>query len=66
MLTAAYVGNGTIELQTARALPPSRGQVASPLIFGHEMSFDDPSWLDEWTGGAGADVVFEVSGAAAA
>lgn len=39
-----------------------------------ELGFDvlDPSaqdqveWVEEWTGGAGADVVFEVSGAAAA
>ncbi|WP_205328546.1 zinc-binding dehydrogenase [Glycomyces sp. YM15] len=27
---------------------------------------DTTSWVEEWTGGAGADVVFEVSGAAAA
>lgn len=27
---------------------------------------DQQTWVDEWTGGAGADVVFEVSGAAAA
>ena len=27
---------------------------------------DTVSWVEEWTGGAGADVVFEVSGAAAA
>jgi 2-desacetyl-2-hydroxyethyl bacteriochlorophyllide A dehydrogenase len=27
---------------------------------------DQQSWVDEWTGGAGADVVFEVSGSAAA
>ena len=27
---------------------------------------DQVSWVEEWTGGAGADVVFEVSGAAAA
>ncbi|WP_426322025.1 zinc-dependent alcohol dehydrogenase [Microbacterium sp. E-13] len=29
-------------------------------------STDQSAWVDEWTGGAGADVVFEVSGAAAA
>jgi len=29
-------------------------------------STDIVEWVDEWTGGAGADVVFEVSGAAAA
>ncbi len=29
-------------------------------------SADQVAWVDEWTGGAGADVVFEVSGAAAA
>jgi 2-desacetyl-2-hydroxyethyl bacteriochlorophyllide A dehydrogenase len=27
---------------------------------------DQVAWVEEWTGGAGADVVFEVSGAAAA
>jgi 2-desacetyl-2-hydroxyethyl bacteriochlorophyllide A dehydrogenase len=29
-------------------------------------SVDQVAWVEEWTGGAGADVVFEVSGAAAA
>jgi (R,R)-butanediol dehydrogenase / meso-butanediol dehydrogenase / diacetyl reductase len=29
-------------------------------------STDQAAWVDEWTGGAGADVAFEVSGAAAA
>lgn len=51
-----------IELASAR-----RAQIAA-------LGFDtlDPSetdqndWVDRWTGGAGADVVFEVSGAAAA
>jgi threonine dehydrogenase-like Zn-dependent dehydrogenase len=27
---------------------------------------DQVAWVEQWTGGAGADVVFEVSGAAAA
>lgn len=31
----------------------------------HPKNFDDPAWIDEWTSGAGADVVFEVSGSAA-
>lgn len=47
--------------------PTRRAQVA-------EMGFqtldprgdDNVAWVQEWTGGAGADVVFEVSGAAAA
>ena len=30
------------------------------------MAADQVAWVEEWTGGAGADVVFEVSGAAAA
>lgn len=30
------------------------------------MAGDQVAWVEEWTGGAGADVVFEVSGAAAA
>jgi (R,R)-butanediol dehydrogenase / meso-butanediol dehydrogenase / diacetyl reductase len=29
-------------------------------------SVDQVAWIEEWTGGAGADVVFEVSGSAAA
>jgi len=30
------------------------------------IAADQVAWVEEWTGGAGADVVFEVSGAAAA
>ncbi len=30
------------------------------------LAVDQVAWVEEWTGGAGADVVFEVSGAAAA
>ena len=33
MLTAAYVGNRTIELQRARAVPPDRGQVRIHVAF---------------------------------
>lgn len=48
-------------------LDPTRRELAAELGFTalHPEGFDDPTWLDEWTGGAGADVVFEVSGAAA-
>ncbi|HEY5201532.1 MAG TPA: alcohol dehydrogenase catalytic domain-containing protein [Acidothermaceae bacterium] len=48
-------------------LDPTRRALAAELGFTalHPEDFDDPAWLDEWTGGAGADVVFEVSGAAA-
>jgi (R,R)-butanediol dehydrogenase/meso-butanediol dehydrogenase/diacetyl reductase len=48
-------------------LDPTRRAVASQLGF-HALSpsdFDEPAWLDQWTIGAGADVVLEVSGAAA-
>jgi (R,R)-butanediol dehydrogenase / meso-butanediol dehydrogenase / diacetyl reductase len=51
-----------IELDTAR-----RGQIGD---LGFETldptTVDQVEWVTEWTGGAGADVVFEVSGAAAA
>ena len=47
--------------------PRRRDQVAS-LGFGtiDPREVDQVAWVEEWTGGAGADVVFEVSGAAAA
>jgi 2-desacetyl-2-hydroxyethyl bacteriochlorophyllide A dehydrogenase len=51
-----------IELDAAR-----RGQIGD---LGFETldptAVDQVTWVEEWTGGAGADVVFEVSGAAAA
>jgi (R,R)-butanediol dehydrogenase / meso-butanediol dehydrogenase / diacetyl reductase len=52
---------------TVVELDPTRRARAAELGFLalHPENFDDPAWLDEWTGGAGADVVFEVSGAAA-
>jgi (R,R)-butanediol dehydrogenase/meso-butanediol dehydrogenase/diacetyl reductase len=48
-------------------LDPTRRALAAELGFiaRHPEDFDDPAWLDEWTSGAGAAVVFEVSGAAA-
>jgi len=47
--------------------PRRRDQVAS-LGFGtiDPREVDQVAWVEEWTGGGGADVVFEVSGAAAA
>jgi (R,R)-butanediol dehydrogenase / meso-butanediol dehydrogenase / diacetyl reductase len=52
---------------TVVELDPKRRLLAAQLDFTalHPQNFDDPVWLDEWTSGAGADVVFEVSGAAA-
>lgn len=47
--------------------PTRRAQVEAlgiPTIDPRET--DQVAWVEEWTGGAGADVVFEVSGAAAA
>jgi 2-desacetyl-2-hydroxyethyl bacteriochlorophyllide A dehydrogenase len=48
-------------------LDPKRRVLAAQLDFTalHPKNFDEPAWLDEWTSGAGADVVFEVSGSAA-
>ena len=60
---ARHVGGdvAVVELDaTRRALAADIGFIAL-----HPKEFDDPAWLNEWTGGAGADVVFEVSGAAA-
>ena len=50
----------------ARSEPPraDRGSSASTTLDPRET--DQVAWVEEWTGGAGADVVFEVSGAAAA
>ncbi|MFC7846959.1 zinc-binding dehydrogenase [Arthrobacter sp. NPDC057388] len=49
-------------------IDPSRRQAIADL--GFEVldpgTQDQTAWVNEWTGGAGADVVFEVSGAAAA
>ena len=52
---------------TVVELDPTRRALAAQLGFTalHPQKFDEPAWLDEWTSGAGADVVFEVSGAAA-
>jgi (R,R)-butanediol dehydrogenase/meso-butanediol dehydrogenase/diacetyl reductase len=60
---ARHVGSDVAVVE----LDPTRRALAAELGFTalHPEDFDDPAWLDEWTGGAGADVVFEVSGAAA-
>ena len=49
-------------------LDPTRRALAKHLGFAafEPEELSRSSWLDEWTAGAGADVVFEVSGAAAA
>ena len=49
-------------------LDPTRRALAEKLGFAAlaPAAANASSWLDEWTSGAGADVVFEVSGAAAA
>jgi (R,R)-butanediol dehydrogenase / meso-butanediol dehydrogenase / diacetyl reductase len=49
-------------------LDPTRRSVAEQLGFValHPQDLEQPSWLDGWTAQAGADVVFEVTGAAAA
>ena len=52
---------------TVVELDPSRRTRAAELGLAalHPQELDDPAWLENWKGGAGADVVFEVSGAAA-
>jgi 2-desacetyl-2-hydroxyethyl bacteriochlorophyllide A dehydrogenase len=51
-----------IELEPAR-----RAQIgALGFVTLDPREVDQVQWVEEWTGGAGADVVFEVSGAAAA
>jgi (R,R)-butanediol dehydrogenase/meso-butanediol dehydrogenase/diacetyl reductase len=49
-------------------LDPTRRALAGQLGFSAlaPQESNESSWLADWTGGAGADVVFEVSGAAAA
>ena len=45
---------------------PGRRLAAASMGFQVLEPADQVSWVESWTGGAGADVVFEVSGAAAA
>jgi 2-desacetyl-2-hydroxyethyl bacteriochlorophyllide A dehydrogenase len=49
-------------------LDPTRRQAIADLGFQvlDPTTVDQSAWVTEWSGGAGADVVFEVSGAAAA
>ncbi|MFJ4159469.1 zinc-binding dehydrogenase [Microbacterium testaceum] len=49
-------------------LDPARRRMIEQLGFTtvDPSATDATAWVEEWTGGAGADVVFEVSGAAAA
>lgn len=77
---AVVIGGGPIGVliaTTARAfggevvvaeLDPQRRQAIADLGFQvlDPRSVDQVEWVNEWTGGAGADVVFEVSGSAGA
>ncbi|MFA4897813.1 MULTISPECIES: (R,R)-butanediol dehydrogenase [Microbacterium] len=77
---AAVIGGGPIGVliaTVARAFgadvavlevdPTRRGQVEElGFITVDPTAVDQKAWIEEWTGGVGADVVFEVSGAAAA
>jgi 2-desacetyl-2-hydroxyethyl bacteriochlorophyllide A dehydrogenase len=49
-------------------IDPARRATAAALGLAtlDPSAVDQTAWVEEWTGGAGADVVFEVSGAAAA
>jgi (R,R)-butanediol dehydrogenase / meso-butanediol dehydrogenase / diacetyl reductase len=60
---ARHVGGDVAVVEvdsTRRALAAQLGFTAL-----HPQDLAEPAWLGEWTSGAGADVVFEVSGAAA-
>lgn len=62
--TARHVGAEVVVIE----LDPSRRRMIQDLGFEvlDPTVQDQVAWVEEWTGGAGADVVFEVSGAAAA
>ncbi|GAB3535092.1 alcohol dehydrogenase catalytic domain-containing protein [Arthrobacter tecti] len=78
--TAVVIGGGPIGVliaSTAREFgaevvviepDPSRRQAVAELGFQvlDPQTVDQAAWVEEWTSGAGADVVFEVSGAAQA
>lgn len=77
---AVVVGGGPIGVLIATVardvgaevvvIEPEAGRRAQITELGFETldptATDQVAWVEEWTGGAGADVVFEVSGAAAA
>lgn len=77
---AVVIGGGPIGVLIATAarhtgaevvvieLDPSRRRMIQDLGFDvlDPTAQDQVEWVEEWTGGAGADVVFEVSGAPAA
>lgn len=77
---AVVVGGGPIGVLIATVardagaevvvIEPEAGRRAQIAELGFEtldpMAADQAAWVEEWTGGAGADVVFEVSGSAAA
>lgn len=62
--TARHVGAQVVVIE----LDPSRRRMIEDLGFEvlDPAAQDQVEWINQWTGGAGADVVFEVSGAAAA
>lgn len=78
--TAVVIGGGPIGVLIASVarnagadvvvIEPDAGRRATIDGLGFRtldpLATDQAAWVQEWTGGAGADVVFEVSGAAAA
>ncbi|MFC3997947.1 zinc-binding dehydrogenase [Nocardiopsis sediminis] len=67
VLIAAVAGHAGADVVLAE-VDPQRRQAAADMGFTvlDPTATDQAEWVREWTGGAGADVVFEVSGAAAA
>jgi (R,R)-butanediol dehydrogenase / meso-butanediol dehydrogenase / diacetyl reductase len=66
-LVAAVAALQGAEVAVVEPDPGRRARVADlGLLAPDAAATDIAEWVDHWTGGAGADVVFEVSGAAAA
>lgn len=67
VLIATVARNAGAEVRMIEPEPGRRGQIER-LGFAaiDPRETDQTAWVEDWTGGAGADVVFEVSGAAAA
>ena len=67
VLIATVARNAGADVVVIEPEAGRRSQIAS-LGFDtiDPMTTDQVAWVEEWSGGAGADVVFEVSGAAAA
>jgi (R,R)-butanediol dehydrogenase / meso-butanediol dehydrogenase / diacetyl reductase len=66
-LIATVARHAGAEVVVIEPEPGRRDQIAGlGFLTVDPMGTDQTAWVEEWTAGAGADVVFEVSGAAAA